>query len=185
MLWLFIFAAFGAAWMMAFGVYCFGRDRNSTVLKWLGGLPLVALTLVGAGSIGFVIYGCVRCSIPSYVYESSFHERPTTDVTNLKSRFWSFADSEQVFLCFQASPETFQRIRPQNLKRIKFDNYRERSTLDLYDAPKWWHPPTEKTSEIYLLNSIEGTSQTFSNETTLMTFEATTGTVMYFFLGID
>lgn len=182
--WMILLGAFCAAWMATFGVYCLGRDKGSKALQLLGGVPLIVLTLIGIGVVGFVAYVWIRSSTPSFVYESCFHEPPTDDVTNLRSSYWSFADSKQVFLTFQAKPETFRRILPQNLRRMEFSDYRERMPLTGHQTPSWWRSPTE-TSEIYFADSTKGLSGTFYEETTLVTFEATTGTVMYFFVGID
>jgi hypothetical protein len=51
--------------------------------------------------------------------------------------------------------------------------------------PVWWVPPTEATSEIYLLNSAAGKRKSFAWETTLVTYDKNTGTVQYFYIGID
>ncbi len=183
--WLIVLGAFTAAWMAAFGVYCFGRDNGSKTFRLLGGVPLIALTLIGIGCIGFVTFTWIRSTNPNYVFESQFHQPPTADVTNLRSSYWRSGVSEQVFLTFQTDPATFRRILPKNVRRIGFNDYRERMPLNGRETPPWWHPPTEATSEIYFVDWTKSMGESFYEETTLVTFEATTGTVMYFFLGID
>src|SRR5262249_55697660 len=136
------------------------------------------------GCLGFVVFAWIRSANPNYVFESRFHQPPTADVTTLKSSYWCFADCEQVFLAFKTTPETFRRILPQNVRRVSFDEYNGRMPLTSGEPPSWWQPPKAAT-EIYFADSTKGLSETFYEETTLITFDASTGTAMYFFLGID
>lgn len=182
--WIILFGAFCAAWMAAFGVYCLGRDKGSKMLKWLSGFPLAVLSLIGIACISFVTIGLIRSMNPKHVFEWQFREPPTADVTDLRTSYWCFADSKQVFMAFHATQETVQRIVPARARRMKFKDYHERRMLDVHEAPSWWRSPTT-TSEIYLANSVEDAAQSFASETTLITFEASTGTVMYFFQGVD
>jgi hypothetical protein len=90
-----------------------------------------------------------------------------------------------VFLPFKAAPETMHRIVPKELKKVSYKDYNREMPGNSLVPPSWWKPPNESTSEIYLLATDFGAGRHFATETTLMTYDAETKTVMYFFLGID
>lgn len=184
--WLIVAGVLGVIWLISLVIFLVGWWKKSRVLSWVGGVPLCGLTLIATLVASLVLIGFVRSSNPKSVYEDTFHEAPTPDVVGIQSDTWSFADSGHAYLRFQAGHQTFQRIRPKDLPRITYEQYRERMPVLLGDSqPSWWIPPTESTTEIYLLEATSGQGKSFSSETTMMSYDTNTSTAFYYFLGID
>ncbi|MHB1465324.1 MAG: hypothetical protein ACYCXU_09485 [Thermoleophilia bacterium] len=179
-------AIFGAFWLTALIIFIIGRRKKVRPMTWLGGIPLIGLTLIAFTVIGLIGYSFVRSQNPQSVYEDTFQEPPSADVTEIQSDSWSFADSGHVYLRFQASDQTFQHILPKQLVRVSYEQYMRRMPGTNLSPPEWWIQPSETTSEIYLLNdSGSGGGKRFATETTLMTYDERTTTVEYFYMGID
>ncbi|MHB1326215.1 MAG: hypothetical protein ACYDGS_09745 [Thermoleophilia bacterium] len=182
---LIVTAIFAVFWIASLLTFIIGRIKKVRWLTWLGGIPLISLTLIGVLVIGLIGYSFIRSQNPCYVYEDTFQEDPSTDVTEIQSNSWSFADEGHVYLRFRASDETFQRILPKQLERVSYKQYKRRMS-DGLSYPDWWILPTETTSEIYYLHdSWFGGGKRFASETTLMTYDASTSTIEYYFMGID
>src|SRR5207237_1520401 len=92
-------------------------------MLWLGGIPVVCLTMIALAIAGFVGYGVIRVTNPRYVYKNAFGEPPSSDVSSIQSKVYSFADEGYVFLTCKAGPETAHRIVPKNLKRVSYAEY--------------------------------------------------------------
>lgn len=131
-------------------------------------------------------YSFIRSQIPRFVYEDTFNEAPSADVSEIQSDSWSFADEGHVYLRFHASDQTFHRILPKQLTKASYEQYRRQMPISNLSLPNWWIPPAETTSEIYLLRDYGSVSgKGFASETTLMTYDHGTSTVEYYYLGID
>jgi hypothetical protein len=152
---------------------------------WLGGLPLVAISAMIVGVVGLVVFSIVRSTIPGYVYQDTFHEKPSADVQHLRSQVWSFADESHQYIRFEANPETFHRIVPKAMEKVSYAEYKEQMSDGHLDPPSWWQPPSATTSEIYLRRPGYGQGDHFASETMLMTYDVSTKTAHYFCLGID
>jgi hypothetical protein len=126
------------------------------------------------GIAGLIGYGILRASNPRYVYEDTFRERPSGDVVGIRSKTFSFADEGHVFMSFKGSPETVHRVVPKELKKVSYAEY-------CREMPG--NNSNEKTTEIYLLVSDLGAGRRFASESTLMTYDTETKTVMYSSLG--
>jgi hypothetical protein len=186
LIWLLIAAIFGAFWLASLVVFIIGRRKKSRFMTWLGGIPLSGLTLLACLAIAVVGYGAIRSRNPRFVYQDTFHERPSSDVVAIQSDTWSFADSSHVYLRFHATENTFRRILPKDVPRVSYAEYREQMPVISGDSPPaWWIAPTEATSEIYLLNSAFGKGKKFASETTLATYDSSKGIAEYFYIGID
>ena len=185
LVWLIVAAVGGGIWLGCVLLFLIGKLRKSRLIMWLGGVPLALVTIVVVGLVGLLGVAMVRAMNPSYVYEDTFHERPSPDVRHLKSSVWSFADEGHVFMRFEASPETFHRIVPRKMKKVSYSDYKKTMPGSNLKPPAWWSPPTEATSEIYISVPDFGHGGQFASETRLMTYDAATGTAMYFYIGID
>jgi hypothetical protein len=184
--WLFVAAIFGGLWLLSLVVFIIGLRKRRPVFSWLGGVPLCGLTLLACLAVSAIAYGVIRSRNPAMVYQDTFHEKPSPDVAAIQSDAWSFADSGHVYLRFRATESTFRRIQPKDVSKVSYAQYREQMPVISGDSPPvWWVPPTEATSEIYLLNSAAGKRKSFAWETTLVTYDKNTGTVQYFYIGID
>ena len=185
--WAILAGIFGFFWLVSLFLFVIGWRKKKNWLKWLGLIPLVGLTVVALIITVVISIGIVRGITPKYVYTDTFGERPSHDVTNIKSKVWSFADEADVHIQFQTSPETFHRLIPKDLERVTFEKYKEKmpTIAGEESAPKWWLPVTQSTSEIYLLSTEFGKGKRFATETILMTYDAPTRTAQYYYIGID
>src|ERR1700719_1989474 len=115
--WLLIAAVFGFFWVAGLVIFLIGRRKHSRLMIWLGGIPTVCLTLIAVAIGGLLGYGIIHVTNPRYVYKDAFGEPPSSDVSSIRSKVYSFADEGHVFLTFKAGLETFHRIVPKNLRR--------------------------------------------------------------------
>ena len=185
LIWLFIAGVFGSFWIAALVIFLIGRRKRSRLMMWSGGIPVVCLTTMALGIAGLFGYGIIRVTNPRYVYKDSFGEPPSTDVSRIRSKVYSFADEAHVFLTFKATPETVHRIVPKTLRRVSYGEYGRKMPGNNLVPPSWWKAPNESTSEIYLLATDFGEGKRFATETILVSYDNETKTVMYFYLGID
>ena len=185
MLWGCVAAVLGFVWLAFLFGLIVARRRKWRTVSWLVAAPVALIPFVGIGLVGLVGFAMIRGSIPRYVYQDTFREAPSADVRNVKSKNWGFADSAHVFLRFEASPDTFRRIVPQGMQKVTFAEYQKRMPGSNVSAPDWWAPPTESTSEILLRVPDWGSGRRFASERELLTYDPSTQTAMYFFLGID
>lgn len=184
-LWAILASLLATIWLACFAAFAGARWKKWKVASWIAAVPVVLLPLLVAVFAGFVVFGVVRASIPRYVYADTFNEAPTPDVRNIQSDTWSFADSAHVFLRFEASGETFERILPEDMTKVSFVEFQNRGYADTVERPSWWADPTAETDEIFIRSSGWGSGRRFAGETALLTYDRETRTVMYFFLGID
>lgn len=180
--WLVLLAIASAIWVAGLGLYLAGCRRKSRWMKWVGGVPLVAVTLAMVLVVSLFAYGVVRSSNPRWVYEDVFGAKPTADVSEIHSSTWSFADSGYVLLRFKANRTTFDRIRPKELSTTTREELRPSSASG--GKPAWWREPSDRAL-IYAGATGFGKGKEFASEWVEMHYEETIGTVFYSYLGID
>ena len=184
-IWLIVAFFFVVLWIGSLITAIFGWRRKSIILKWIGGVPLVLLTLFAVLIAGIVIVSFVRSNIPQYVYEDTFHEKPTDDVKHIKTNVSGFGDSYSAFIRFESDCNTFLRLLPKESKRVTLEEFQsEMPGLNL-NPPSWWYTIDSTTSEIWLLRPAYSHGERFAFETTLMTYHARRRVVQYYFIGID
>jgi hypothetical protein len=184
--WLILAGIFALFWAASLVIFIVGLVKKKKWLKWLGFAPLAGLTLLAllVGSVFGV--GVMRAISPKYVFTDTFGEKPGSDITNIKSKVWSFADTADVHLQFQTSSETFQRLLPKELKRVAFEEFLAKASDYNHAWPDWWQPINGSTTEIYWLNTSLGEKgRKFSTERILMTYDQKMRLAQYCYLGID
>jgi hypothetical protein len=183
--WLIIAGIFGTFWLVGLIIFIIGKRKNSKLMMWFGGTPVVFLTAIAVAGVGLVGYGMIRATNPRYVFKDTFGEPPSKDVTEIKSKVYGFADEAQVFLTFKAEPETVHRIILKDLAKITYQQYEREMPGTNINPPRWWRRPTISTSDIYFSSPNFGDGKRFASETTLLTYDENSRTVMYFYIGID
>jgi hypothetical protein len=178
--WLIFVSFFTILWIGSLILFLVGWRKKKRLLKWLGLAPLAGLTLFALLIAGVFAVVVVRMITPKYVFADSFGEKPNADVVNIRSKVWSFADEGDVYLQFQAPPETFHHLMQ---KRLKGPVANSPYLIDGSDRPNWWRSVDPANSEIYVWrNPGEGR---FASETILMTYEPRDRIVQYHYVGID
>lgn len=185
LLWGGLLLAVLGAWVCSGGAWFLGWRRRWPILKWSAAVACAFLTLIVAFGIVVFGYGCVRTSVPRYVFEDTFHRKPPPGTEVLHGKSGGFADSAGISLAFRTNRETFDSIRPEQLHRGTLADYLSKAAT----MPKWWRHPDEK-SEIWLSESSPRTfatkppDQKFYSELTIMTWDPD-GLVQYEWWGID
>jgi hypothetical protein len=143
-IWLAVAAVVETIWLVGLLTFLFGRRRKSRLLIWLGGIPLVVITCIAllvGGLFGFVM---IRSMNPRYVYRDTFHEPASPDVHHIRSKVWSFADEAEVFIRFEARPETFRRIVPEKMEKVSYSDYKKKMPGSNLKPPAWCHRPASR-----------------------------------------
>lgn len=182
--WLFCLGLLGGVWLLAFSVFRQGRRTGSAVVRWIGLVPLVVISLLLLLLVSAWIAVIVRFSVPRFVYSYAFGEAPAADVRDLKSKAWSFADTTDILLQFKASSNTFRKLVPAGVERVTLTEFKEAlHTKGMGSPPKWWAVINEAIpAETY---AGSGMRNYHTSEWILMTFDPTTETVQYYYVGID
>jgi hypothetical protein len=168
-----IAAIFGLFWLLSLALFISGRRRKFAWLTWLGGVPLVAGTGIGALAVLTMAYGIYSASDPSNVYESSFGSRPAADVTDLRCNSPFFEDTSTTFLKFKTSPRTINRITANGWARLQGKELKNMdfSSFDNEGTPGWWNPVKNETTRIYIPTNKSGT---YNAETKILVYDIAT-----------
>lgn len=186
--WLILAGGFIGLWVGAFLLLRYGRKKGSKPLSLFGGISSVLLSLIGLYFIWTIAIGLVRITNPTVIFARSFGFKPTSDVTEIKSSYWYFADTGLTYLKFKASPETLQRIIARGLKETTESNFNNLLASGLSkSAPKWWMPFEGTPSQFFSAERKPETleHQDFASETEVLSYNPTTGIAYYCFNGID
>ena len=111
------------------------------------------------------------------VYQRAFGMKPTVDVRNIESSEYYFLDTGYIYLKFNASSATVEKIISRGLH--KEDDMR---LNNLSDTPKWWNPPLNAEVEMY---HGDFENRDFGYEYEQLIYDPTTQTVYFYFQGID
>lgn len=183
--WMIIAAIFGGIWLFCLVLYILGRRYRKPIIKWMGLIPLATMTILAVTVGSLIAYRIIRSSIPRYVYADTFHEKPTSDVFQIKSEVFGFADSSHTFIQFKASQGTFEKICPDRLKPMTYSEYKDKLPMTNLENPRWWIETPANGTQIRMFHTKWGEGRQFAAETEYMTFDASSQTVQYFYHGID
>ncbi len=155
--------------------------------KWIVGAIFGGLSLINALFLWSLGYSFVRSSVPRYVFEDTFHEKPASGTTVIRGDSSGFVDSAGKVLAFRTDRATFDRIRPADLDHVANDSKAYR--FHAHSLPGWWRDPGHDT-EIWM-DEFDGTmapsptkGQRYYSECTIMTWNPD-GLVQYYWEGID
>lgn len=177
---LIVFASLGGLFLLA----CWKKKRW---LKWLSGVPLALFTLLAFTILGTMSFGFIQSMRPTAVLKQAFQTSPK-GVTNLRSKYWFFADSGEMYLRFNCSTQTLARILPAGL--VQTDQVTFKGKLGkswLQNRPDWWQlPATNTVGAYYLRESGQGGGKWFStSEIEVLVYDSLTHTAFYFYSGLD
>ncbi len=177
---LFLLLVYGLLWLVSLALLITGRTLKSQVLSWLGGLPLGALTLGGFAAVALIFWP----TNPTDVYEESFGIPPSSDVTQLQGRDYSWGDSGRAYLKFSAAPSTIQRITVKGWRHLSASEAQQEtfSSFQQDDTPTWWKPVVGRSSVIYKASKRSGH---FSSEYEILVYDESTRQTYYSYSGVD
>jgi hypothetical protein len=159
-------------WLGSLALLITGRIHRSTPLSIVGGVSLIALTMV----LAVAIFGFFRTPNPTEVFTKAFGVGPSVDVDKLQSEYSYFMDSGFIYLKFNASPMTVDRIVARGLNR---------STLSCnsnVEPPGWWIQPAGTDIDRYY---GEFHNRDFASECEELIYDRSSNTVYFFYIGID
>ncbi len=183
--WLFIAGVFALIWAAAVGLFILSWVKKWRVVKWLSGLAAGGLTAIGLLIVGLFTYGIIRSMNPSAVFEGTFHRAPASNVRNLQSKVFWFADTGSTYLRFETDAETFRSLVPPDLPPVTHREYLEKRWHSTDPGPDWWTYDFPASAEIYLKATEFGEGKQFASEMTLMVYVAEQRLAYYHFIGID
>jgi hypothetical protein len=143
--------------------------------------------LLGFTIIGTMTFGLIQSMRPTAVFKQAFQTSPK-GVTNLRSRYWFFADSGEIYLRFNCSTQTMTRILPHGLLQTDEATLKEKLGKGWQqDRPDWWQlPATNAMTAYYLRESGQGGGRWFStSEMEVLVYDSQTHTAFYLYSGLD
>jgi len=183
--WLFIAGVFAVIWAAAVGLFILSSLKKWRVLKWLSGIATGGLTAIGLLIVGLFTYGIIRSMDPSAVFENTFHRAPASNVRNLQSKVFWFADTGSTYLRFETDAETFRSLVPSELPRITHREYLDKGWHGSDPGPDWWTYDFPASAEIHLKTTGIGEGKRFASEMALMVYVPEERVAYYHFIGID
>jgi len=186
---LFVVAAIaGLIWLAALVVFIIGLVKPSRAMRWIGGVPLVGIPVLGLAFAGVMVWAVIYGASPACAYHGVFHEGPTAAISGLQGDTSGFGDCCETHLSFKTDRATFDRLRPKDL--VKASIAEHRSLLEEFrnsSTAEGWRKPDE-TWDAYFRRSdpVNGKpGKVLSSETELMAYDPATGMVIYWFSGVD
>lgn len=173
-------------WLAALAMFLVGWFKPSRPLRWIGGVPLVGIPVLGLVFAGLLVWAAAYSQSPVCAYESVFHEAPTAAVSDLHGDLSGWGDSCRTRLVFHADRATFDRLLPKDLTRTSLHDAQRMHWVNASD-PAWWREP-DASWEIHFRQSDPEHGQpgkVLASETEMMAFNPATGTVVYAFDGVD
>jgi phosphotransferase system glucose/maltose/N-acetylglucosamine-specific IIC component len=91
--WLFLAGIYGCFFLVFVGLWFWGRKKNITWLKWLGGIPASIMLLIAVLLTALIAYGIHQTKNPEYVFKEAFGVEKPNSVSNIQSSYYQFADT--------------------------------------------------------------------------------------------
>jgi len=166
-----IYAILLGCWLCSFLFLRLGIKTKNPVLKWIAFVPLSLITaffLLG-------VFDAVWTHLPRSVYTETFGEKPSADVSGIKSEYRIGPDFERTCLQFHAEKSTFERICPSSLKEVTYDECLELLASNIRPRPKWWiNVNSEMTIRLFVVD------RQHPYQIRLLTYDEASKIVQYF-----
>jgi hypothetical protein len=120
--WGILILVLGGGWL-ASGIVLLRTRKRKGSTKWVAGSVFACFSLVIA-VIGFGFgYDHYRSSVPSLVFEDTFHEKLPPGTVALHGKRSGFMDSAGTELVFRTDRASFDRLRSPDLERFSLEHY--------------------------------------------------------------
>jgi hypothetical protein len=181
-----LFALFcGVVWIAMVVAFIAGVRRRIRWLRWLSGYFVVGIPVAGIVIGGLNAYFLICSRNPTWVYTKTFHERPSSDVSDLRSELFWFADTGHVRLRFHAHRSTFDRILPKDMRLASDAEARMDTSCGFSrEDREAWNGVLGSQAEAFV-PSPGSLRRGFASERTSMYYDPESSTVVYCFTGID
>ena len=184
--WLILLGIYALLWGGSLVLFLVSLAQKRRWLKILASVPLCTLTLAALLLAGAVIVGIIQSMRPAFVFQQVFRQEPTAAITDIQSKYWTFADSGTIYLKFRCSLEDFQSLKPDRMQPLSYPEAEQ--ILHAYRdvLPAWFDPPELRTLQRFACDTPRGArGRIFTSETELMLYDPATQTTFYFYSGID
>ena len=189
--WLIVAAIYFLVAVVLSSLFLLGWFKKWIWLRWLAGLPAAGMLLLAVVVIIGMIVGIALSQNPKNVFRSTFNENPSSEVSDIQSSLFWFADTGSVYLRFHTTESEFRRLVPEGLVSHTSEEMRQHTPIESgFDPPKWWMYQLDPRW-IYFLRCDSGSIEHgparrgFYSETEYFAFDPATQTAYYRFLGID
>ena len=186
--WLFFVGIYGLFWLLFLLLFLSGRRNKSRARSCMGGVPFALSSGFALWCLGLVAHGLWSSSRPANVYKITFGVAPSADVTDIRSKYYYFADTGTTFLKFKASPSTIDKLTAKGWTRLKYQEQLEAHASDDAntpaddDTPNWFKPDLTESTVTYVSEHRIGD---FASESETLTYNPATRLAYYDFVGID
>ena len=184
--WLIIATTIASILVVFYKMWRHGKNTKSPFLKWTGGIFLFVFSVSALSLVIVIVISLIRLSVPSFVYEDVFGEKPGDDVINLKTDTTAFGDYSHKYMSFKLSKDTFDRILPKDLVTVPYAKFEEEWIKGPdKNRPSWWLPLSASTTEIYMKTERFINGQIVGDGNVAMSYEEETGTAQYHYFHVD
>lgn len=186
--WLIVSAVYGAIFLFFAGIFIVSWFKKWRWAAWLTGIPAGLMVIFAALLIGLYGFVIIDSMNPRSVYKNVFEAEAPTDVKDIKSDLFWFADSGTTYLKFNTTEERFKSLIPDDLSQTTPEEL-SRFGFGSGDRIEWWDFRKDAPNWIYYFREhghndrVSGSN--FAAEWELMAFDPETGNAYYHFTGID
>jgi hypothetical protein len=186
--WLFLASVYGIVFLAFAGLCILSWKKHWTWLKWITGIPAAFMVLLAIFVMALFTYGIIDSMNPRSVFKNTFGEPPSSEVNDIHSNVWFFADSGSIYLTFKTSRSEFLRLVPPGLTKQTLEDIKKTAFEISSEDPSWW-TFRYKSDWTYYLHSGYGLGYRgkhgFASETEYYAYDPNTSTAYYRFIGID
>lgn len=163
--------AFAGLWGLSLILLLVGWWLKKRWLKWVGGIPLVFLSLLGVAAAGLIAWETYASHSPPHVFKESFGFY-APKATKFDSGYWSiFGDSGSAELKFFTDTNTFQQIIATGFVEITIEEFAQSGNNS-----------TNSPSRYFKKDPF---GKHFSRDVAYITINDTNGAVYFHWSGID
>ena len=187
--WLILAGIYGFIFLSLTGLCILGWRKHWIWLKWITGIPAACMALLAIAVAALFVYGIIDSMNPRSAFKATFGEPPSTEVQDIHSSVYWFADTGSIYLTFKTTESEFRRLVPSGLtERTAADMAKDTPYESGSNVPVWW-TYRHQSGWIYFLRNDFGRDKPakkgFYCETEYFAYDPNTKTACYRFLGID
>lgn len=168
-----------------YSLWRIGRRKQRPFLANVGCTLFFLWAVVLVAGVTLIVGTIIRGCQPDSIFEQAFGHPPGRGVTNLRSKIWSFADTESVFLRFNADKEAIARILDSGFVEVSEEKFASICGSVISGHPEWWSAPNGESWRFFVGSPSHTGDDEFTDETSVLAYNECSGDAMYRFLGID
>lgn len=168
-----------------YSLWRFGRRKQRPFLTNAGRTLFFLWAVALVAGVTFIVGTIIRGCQPDAIFEQAFGHPPDHGITNLRSKTWSFADTESVFLRFTADKAAIAGILDSRFMEVSEEKFAGICGSIISGRPEWWSAPSGDGWRFFVGRRVHTGDDAFTDETSVFAYNERTGDAVYRFLGID